>query len=199
LFVHSRWCISFICLVECIGFEFKFGLNSIRFVLFRNRKEKEKTENPNQPKNPETQTQPKPSFRAQFSFPPQHAAQPGLLPRTLSPGLTPPAHTRPAQKSPATGPGSPLPAQQPCTSPRAHAPRPASRPQPASPSPPPRLRPTCQPVPHASARVSPVPLLGRAHESGSSPSSRNGRAWHAEIPGGLSLSGSDAEIPGALL
>ena len=50
MFVHSCWCISFICLVEGIGFEFKFGLNSIRVVLFSNRKEKEKTENPNQHK-----------------------------------------------------------------------------------------------------------------------------------------------------
>jgi len=121
--VHSCWCISFICLVECIGFEFKFGLNSIRFVLFRNRKEKEKTENPNQPKNPETQTQPKPSFRAQFSFPPQHAAQPGLLPRTLSPGPTPPAHTRPAQST-FSGPATPFarPAPSPSPAPVSHRP-----------------------------------------------------------------------------
>ena len=40
---------AYFYLVECIGFEFKFGLNSIRFDLFRNRKEKEKTENPHQP------------------------------------------------------------------------------------------------------------------------------------------------------
>ena len=44
------------------------------------------------------------------------------------------------------------------------------------------------------ARPCPIPrsLPGRAHASGLSPSSRNGRAWHAEIPGELSFLGTHA-------
>ena len=111
MFVHSCWCISFICLVECIGFEFKFGLNSIRFDLFRNRKEKEKTENPNQPKthtnpaqNPASSpTRPPHPFlgRPRTPFP---AARPTpARPSTHSPG---PA-SRPPTRAPSAQPVSP--------------------------------------------------------------------------------------------
>src|SRR6185503_10278330 len=105
--------ISFICLVECIGFEFKFGLNSIRFDLFRNRKEKEK--NRKQTHNQTQLTaQPNPKRPMAHSLFPPQTWRPVLSPTRPSHSLSPlrPTLRSPARNGPACVPTSQRP--RPC-------------------------------------------------------------------------------------
>ena len=172
--------------------EFELCLNSnswfeLEIERERSRNRKGKTQNPAQSQIP---AQIKPLAARPLSTPAQFSprtAHTTARPAPAPPFLGPTRHPRSACQRPA-------PTSAARASPRSHRARP-SQAWPRSPLP---------PGPSVSARAArprlvPRSLPGRAHASGLSPSSRNGRAWHAEIPGGLSLSGSDAEIPGALL